>query len=73
MTSDQDSFAGWSHYTYNAVGAARSERLSDYVQVGAHSKLVLTSAASFSTWIYPTGAGSDATQLGYLLKTSPAS
>jgi len=47
--------------------AVNLDGVDDYVQVGAQSSLVMTSAASFTAWIYPTGAGSHATVGGTIL------
>jgi hypothetical protein len=50
------------------IGAAVClDGVDDYVQVGAQSSLVMTSAASFTAWIFPTGAGSHATVGGTIL------
>ncbi len=46
-------------WTTGQSGAATNlDGVDDYVQVGAQSSLVMTNAATFSAWIYPTGAGS---------------
>lgn len=57
--------AGWG--VGQSGSAVSLDGANDYVQVGAASSLVMTSAASFSAWIYPTGAGSDATYGGTIL------
>ena len=64
-TGTLTSGAGWT--TGQSGAAVNLDGVNDYVQVGAHSKLVLTSAASFSAWIYATGPGSDATHGGTIL------
>jgi RHS repeat-associated protein len=38
--------------------ATTLDGVDDYVQVGAKASLVMTSTATFSAWIYPTGPGS---------------
>jgi RHS repeat-associated protein len=49
-------------------GAATSlDGVNDYVQVGPQSSLAMTTAATFSAWIYPTGSGSLATYGGIIL------
>ena len=57
--------AGWA--TGQSGSAVSLDGVDDYVQVGAQSSLVMTSVASFSAWIYPTGAGSNATLGGTVL------
>jgi RHS repeat-associated protein len=64
-TGTLTSGAGWN---VGQNGSAVSlDGVNDYVQVGAQSSLVMTSAASLSAWIYPTGAGSDATYGGAIV------
>jgi RHS repeat-associated protein len=59
--------SGATWVTGQAGSAVNLDGADDYVQVGAQSSLVMTSAASFSAWIYPTGGGSDATYGGTIL------
>jgi YD repeat-containing protein len=47
--------------------AVSLDGVNDYVQVGAQSSLVMSSAASLSAWIYPTGAGSEPTYGGVII------
>jgi hypothetical protein len=58
-TGTLTSGAGWGVGQNGA--AVNLDGLDDYVQVGAQSSLVMTSAVSLSAWIYPTGAGSEPT------------
>jgi hypothetical protein len=55
-TGTLTSGATWS--TGQSGSATSLDGADDYAQVGAQSSLVMTSTASFSAWIYPTGAGS---------------
>jgi len=49
-------------------GAATSlDGSDDYVQVGPQASLAITSAGTFSAWIYPTGAGSLGTYGGIIV------
>ena len=57
--------AGWGEGQNGA--AVNLDGVNDYVQVGAQASLVMTSAASFSAWIYPTGAGSEPTYGGVII------
>jgi hypothetical protein len=64
-TGTLTSSAGWGA---GQTGAAVSlDGVDDYVQVGAQSSLVMTSAASFTAWIHPTGAGSNGTVGGTII------
>jgi hypothetical protein len=57
--------AGW---TTGQNGSAVSlDGVDDYVQVGAQSSLVMTNTGTLTTWIYPTGAGSNAFAGGTIL------
>lgn len=53
--------------TGQSGSAVSFDGVDDYVQVGAPSSLVMTSAVSLSAWIYPTGAGSNGTYGGTIL------
>lgn len=64
-TGTLSSGATWS--TGQSGAATSLDGVNDYVQVGAQSSLVLTSAGTLSAWIYPTGAGSLATYGGIIL------
>jgi RHS repeat-associated protein len=55
-TGTLTSGATWATGQSNA--ATSFDGVDDYVQMGAQSSLVMTSTATFSAWIYPTGAGS---------------
>jgi hypothetical protein len=48
-------------------GAAGLDGVDDYVQVGSHPALAVTSGLSVSAWLYPTGAGSLATLGGIVV------
>ncbi|HKZ78764.1 MAG TPA: LamG-like jellyroll fold domain-containing protein, partial [Pyrinomonadaceae bacterium] len=64
-TGTLTSGAGWS--TGQSGAAVNLDGVNDYVQVGAQSSLVLTTAASISAWIYPTGPGSNSTYGGIIV------
>ena len=55
-------------WTTGQNGSAVSlDGVDDYVQVGAQSSLVMTNTGTLTTWIYPTGAGSNAFAGGTIL------
>ena len=64
-TGTLTSGAGWG--AGQSGSAASLDGIDDYVQVGAQSSLAMTSTASFSAWIYPTGPGSMATYGGIIV------
>src|SRR5207253_1760619 len=51
----------------NTGSAASLVGVDDYVQVGPQASLAMTSTATFSAWIYPTGPGSMATYGGIIV------
>ena len=57
--------AAWT--TGQTGSSVNLDGVNDYVQVGAQSSFVMSSAASFSSWIYPTGPGSDPTYGGIIV------
>src|SRR5215213_2642355 len=64
-TGTLSSGASWT--TGQSGAATNLDGVNDYVQVGAQSSLVMTSACTSSAWIYPTGAGSLATYGGVII------